>query len=384
MDNSTTGSRNFFLKPAKSGLQKIEQQNGSSIENGNSITSLSNASNNNPFLKCEKEESETPKDLNDKDPAEKKEIKTSDLFKPANTNLFVKNATLLSENSNFVFGQNLHERVVIDKVNDKPAASDDGSESKINSSKEETKETTAATSANTSNSASNKGELLFSSALSSSNSDQDLANNANSTQPIAKPSEEQVEENLSLIEAARRYEEIKSSQKRKYEEVVVFTGEENDKNILEINCKLFTFVKNNWEERGRGMLRLNDCKNCSRVVFRTSGNLRVLLNTKVWRDQMCEQSSSKTLKFTAIDANGLVKIYLVSGRTEDIDNLYLALSTRIRNEKDRTPEPEEMVENKNDEGEEDSSTNSNDSQEKYNKETESDEPVPKKIAATLD
>lgn len=45
------------------------------------------------------------------------------------------------------------------------------------------------------------------------------------------------------------------------------------------------FVNSNWEERGRGSLRLNDVKNekdkLSRVVFRTSGNLRLLLNTKV-------------------------------------------------------------------------------------------------------
>lgn len=45
------------------------------------------------------------------------------------------------------------------------------------------------------------------------------------------------------------------------------------------------FVNSNWEERGRGSLRLNDICNdedqCSRVVFRTSGNLRLLINTKV-------------------------------------------------------------------------------------------------------
>lgn len=43
-------------------------------------------------------------------------------------------------------------------------------------------------------------------------------------------------------------------------------------------------MNSNWEERGRGSLRLNDSKKeqeCSRLVFRTSGNLRLLLNTKV-------------------------------------------------------------------------------------------------------
>jgi Ran-binding protein 3 len=148
----------------------------------------------------------------------------------------------------------------------------------------------------------------------------------------------------SLVEAARKYEEMRGAQKRKYEEVEVTTGEEDERNILEISCKLFTFIENNYEERGRGTLRLNDSKSSShsRVVFRSSGNLRLLLNTKVWRDQICEQPSQKSLRLTAFDANGVIKIYLVMGRNEDMSQLQRALSTRIRREKDRTPEPEQV------------------------------------------
>lgn len=91
--------------------------------------------------------------------------------------------------------------------------------------------------------------------------------------------------NLSLVEAARKYEELRGAQKRKYDEVETVTGEEDEINIIEINCKLFTFLDQNWEERGRGSLRLNDSKSSqnkqSRVVFRASGSLRVLLNTQV-------------------------------------------------------------------------------------------------------
>ena len=79
------------------------------------------------------------------------------------------------------------------------------------------------------------------------------------------------------------YEESRA-QKRKYEEVETFTGEEDEINVLDVNSKLFTFISSNWEERGPGNLRVNDSKDknkSSRVVFRTSGNLRVLLNTKV-------------------------------------------------------------------------------------------------------
>lgn len=148
----------------------------------------------------------------------------------------------------------------------------------------------------------------------------------------------------SLVEAARKYEEMRGAQKRKYEEVEITTGEEEERNILEINCKLFTFIENNYEERGRGILRLNDSKSGksagSRVVFRASGSLRLLLNTKVWRDQICEQPSQKSLRLTAFDTNGVVKIYLAMGRVDDMQALFSALNSRIQKEKERTPEPE--------------------------------------------
>ena len=56
-----------------------------------------------------------------------------------------------------------------------------------------------------------------------------------------------------------------------------------------MNCKLFAFDKagGTWVERGRGTLRLNDKDSGpgggvqSRVVIRTTGSLRVVLNTKV-------------------------------------------------------------------------------------------------------
>lgn len=166
--------------------------------------------------------------------------------------------------------------------------------------------------------------------------DEDDAEKKNSAESISN------DNNMSLVEAARKYEEMRGAQKRKYEEVEITTGEEDERNILEISCKLFTFVENNYEERGRGILRLNDSKtnSSSRVVFRASGSLRLLLNTKVWRDQICEQPSQKSLRLTAFDTNGIIKIYLVMGRVDDMSHLNRALSSRIRKEKDRTPEPE--------------------------------------------
>jgi len=153
----------------------------------------------------------------------------------------------------------------------------------------------------------------------------------------------------SLNDVAREYEESRA-QKRKYEEVETFTGEENELNIADVSCKLFAFVNSNWEERGRGSLRLNDAKDehdCSRVVFRTSGNLRLLLNTKVWAAMVAERASQKSLRLTAMDNTGTVKIFLAMGRPADIAQVHKALSERIAKRKLTHPDECAVVETKN-------------------------------------
>lgn len=103
-------TRNVLLKPAS--FQSNCEVNGSS-ENGSASTPAIN----NPFLKCETDDSEAAKSgtsdekANENDSAKQS---TKNLFKPSNNNLFGNAASsTLSENSSFVFGQNLRERVVI-------------------------------------------------------------------------------------------------------------------------------------------------------------------------------------------------------------------------------------------------------------------------------
>lgn len=184
---------------------------------------------------------------------------------------------------------------------------------------------------------------LFSAALTKSKSPEKESSN-DSTQ---ESNEDKTE---SLVEAAKKYqnqkyEEMKSAQKRKFEEVQTTTGEEDEKNILEVNCKLFAYIDNNYEERGRGTLRLNDSKDnsYSRVVFRTSGIYKVFLNTKVFRNQICETPSQKSLRLTAVDSNGVAKIFLVMGRVEDISQLNHLLSIRIQRAKDLPVDDNEKV-----------------------------------------
>lgn len=157
-------------------------------------------------------------------------------------------STSTAPNASFVFGENLKERVI--------------------SGENKQEESNASTSLSSSSSSS---EMLFSSAIKNE---------------IKPDSSTKDKETKSLSESAREYEESRAV-KRKYEEVEVITGEEDENNILKISCKLFAFDKttSSWQERGRGTLRLNDFEVDnhigSRIVFRTAGSLRVILNTKV-------------------------------------------------------------------------------------------------------
>lgn len=160
----------------------------------------------------------------------------------------------ISQASNFVFGQNLEERVIADAKNDEPKPS-------------------------TSLNSNGAVDMLFTTAASKSEVVQQ------------QQQQHQNKDGKSLSESAREYEESRAAVKRKFEEVEVITGEEGETNVLQVGCKLFSFDKasGNWQERGQGNLRLNDFEvkdgkesyTQSRLVFRTVGGLRVILNTKV-------------------------------------------------------------------------------------------------------
>ncbi|KAK9687607.1 RanBP1 domain [Popillia japonica] len=213
--------------------------------------------------------------------------------------------TTQASQSNFVFGQNLQERVIAESNSD------------------DSKPSTSCLNSN------GTSDMLFSSALKDTKIDNvDVSNR----------------EGKSLTESAREYEESRAI-KRKYEEVEVKTGEEEEINILHISCKLFAYDKasGSWQERGRGNLRLNDQEvsdnGCtytqSRLVFRTFGSLRVILNTKIWAEMSIQLASPKSVRLTAIESSGEIKVFLVMGTTEDINKLHKHLDERLKNEINR-------------------------------------------------
>ncbi|XP_041092135.1 ran-binding protein 3-like isoform X3 [Polyodon spathula] len=140
-----------------------------------------------------------------------------------------------------------------------------------------------------------------------------------------------------LRESAAAYTAA-SSKRCLLEQVEVFTGEEGESNVMQITCKLFVFEKSteSWLERGRGVLRLNDMATeesgnlQSRLVMRNQGNLKVILNTKLWAQMNVFKLERKKLCFTATDLEShVIRVFLIQACAKETARLYLAIHHRL-------------------------------------------------------
>ncbi|XP_063408780.1 ran-binding protein 3-like [Mytilus trossulus] len=148
-----------------------------------------------------------------------------------------------------------------------------------------------------------------------------------------------IEKAKSLEESAREFQ-AKYERKTELKEVEIKTGEEGESNVLQATGKLFVFdsANQNWIERGRGSLRLNDLRSSSgmgtefhsRLVMRTQGSLRVILNTKIWPGMTVEKASQKSLRITATDSDEGVKVFLINTSIKDSENIMRAVDWRIQ------------------------------------------------------
>ncbi|XP_054253508.1 ran-binding protein 3-like [Indicator indicator] len=143
--------------------------------------------------------------------------------------------------------------------------------------------------------------------------------------------------NVTLIESAAACIS-KPVKKILLDEVEVITGEEAEHNVLQINCKLFVFNKLSltWTERGRGSLRLNDTSSNrygmlqSRLIMRNQGSLRLILNTQLWDQMVIKRANRKSLCFTATDQEDhSVKVFLIQASSKDTGYLYAAIHHRL-------------------------------------------------------
>lgn len=174
--------------------------------------------------------------------------------------------------------------------------------------------------------------------------------------PVSEPpSQENTPEKVnsvteSLEESAAAYTKA-TAKKCILEKVDVKTGEESESNVLQIQCKLFVFEKTaqSWIERGRGLLRLNDMASTedgtlqSRLVMRTQGSLRLILNTKLWPQMQVDKASEKSVRITAMDTEDQgVKVFLISASSKDTGQLAAALHHRILALKSRADQEPEV------------------------------------------
>lgn len=339
----------------------------------------------NPFLKTQASEDDGSNSKKEDDSAaEKEENGGGDPLAKLNratlpkSNLFA-NVKAITQNTGFVFGQNVHERVTGDNLQSQDSGAVPTAGLSFSSA--------GATTNSNDSSSSNPGAAGGQSGAAAA-----AAGASGTTAAGASGANKAEGGDESLEEAARRYEESRGALKRKFDEVETVTGEEDERNVVEANCKLFAFAKSNWEERGHGTVRLNDNDSKeSRVVFRQAGNLRVLINTKVWSGMTAEQSSPKSLRLTAMDNNGQVKVFLLMTRPEVIGKLHKELSKRIQVAKENaTAEEEDSLLQDDEAGKENNNDNSATSTkpsdceddptvpESATKDTDPDEPCPKK------
>ncbi|XP_023072280.2 ran-binding protein 3-like isoform X5 [Piliocolobus tephrosceles] len=143
--------------------------------------------------------------------------------------------------------------------------------------------------------------------------------------------------NTSPTESAAAFSS-QPSQKCLLEKIDVVTGEESEHNVLKINCKLFILNKTtqSWIERGRGTLRLNDTasSDCgtlqSRLIMRNQGSLRLILNSKLWAQMKIQRANHKNVRITATDLEDYsIKVFLIQASAKDTAYLYAAIHHRL-------------------------------------------------------
>ncbi|NWV09260.1 RNB3L protein, partial [Ptilonorhynchus violaceus] len=151
------------------------------------------------------------------------------------------------------------------------------------------------------------------------------------------PTERSLLRNATLIESAAACIS-KPVEKILLHKVEVITGEEAEHNVLQINCKLFVFNKLSltWIERGRGSLRLNDTSSNkhgmlqSRLIMRNQGSLRLILNTRLWEQMVIKRANRKSLCFTATDQeDDSIQVFLTQASSKDTEHLYAAIHHRL-------------------------------------------------------
>jgi len=87
----------------------------------------------------------------------------------------------------------------------------------------------------------------------------------------------------------------------------VKTGEEDEIHSYQTRAKLFVLEGDKWKERGVGIFRVNSSKedpSSARLIMRTEGSLRLILNVAIWSQIRPEKAGDKAVRFVATALEG--------------------------------------------------------------------------------
>ncbi|CAB3404112.1 unnamed protein product [Caenorhabditis bovis] len=119
--------------------------------------------------------------------------------------------------------------------------------------------------------------------------------------------------------AKEEAERVKEAMKQQASTSIVelTTGEEADENIFQASCKIWVFdkEKNKYVEKGVSILRINKrCENGRthhRIVARTSGTLKVVINSKIFADMVLERPD-KRIRISAMGPESkVIQVFLL-------------------------------------------------------------------------
>ncbi|XP_062844005.1 ran-binding protein 3b isoform X2 [Trichomycterus rosablanca] len=249
--------------------------------------------------------------------------------------------------SGFVFGQNIKDRAKLDE-NSVSESKDSTQDSQSESTNYFLQYMGTSSSLNATNNTDKGAKFVFGQNMSDrvlsppkfgDSTAEASKETASASEPSSQEATPEKNHNVteSLEESAAAYTKA-TAKKCILEKVEVRTGEESESNVLQMQCKLFVFDKpaQSWIERGRGLLRLNDMASTddgtlqSRLVMRTQGSLRLILNTKLWPQMQVDKASEKSVRITAMDTEDQgVKVFLISASSKDAGQLAAALHHRI-------------------------------------------------------
>jgi Ran-binding protein 3 len=85
----------------------------------------------------------------------------------------------------------------------------------------------------------------------------------------------------------------------------VETGEENEKAVFTADSALYEYLDGGWKERGKGEVKLNvpvSGGERARLVMRTKGNYRLVLNASLYDDMSLKDMDKKGVTFACMNS----------------------------------------------------------------------------------